>query len=129
MTRLPDPGADPRDAVRAWWRAMQHGEVETLAQLAAEDYLSWGPDGRTNGRDALLKRAADFFAEAVVERCGVDDFEVRDLDGIAVCSYRWSESGRHRGEPFTLGGVATDVLVRQGYGWRYQAHHVSIPGP
>lgn len=31
--------ADPRDAVREWWHAMQHGETETLARLAAEDYL------------------------------------------------------------------------------------------
>jgi ketosteroid isomerase-like protein len=121
--------ADPRAAVRAWWRAMHHGEIETLARLAAEDYLSWGPDGRTSGRDALLEGAAAFFAEAVVERCEVDDFEVRDLGAVAVCSYRWSESGQHRGEPFAFGGVATDVLVRQRDGWRYQAHHVSIAGP
>jgi ketosteroid isomerase-like protein len=122
-------GADPRDAVRGWWRAMQQGEIETLAGLAAEDYLSWGPDGRTSGRDALLDAAATFFAEAVVEHCGVEDLEVRDLGALAVCSYRWSESGRHRGQPFALAGVATDVLVRNGDGWRYQAHHVSTSGP
>jgi ketosteroid isomerase-like protein len=121
--------SDPCDAVRAWWRAMQQGETDTLERLAAEDYLSWGPDGRTTGRTALLKRAAAFFAEAVVERCAVEDFELRDLGAVAVCSYRWSESGRHRGMPFALAGVATDVLVRRGEGWRYQAHHVSIAAP
>jgi ketosteroid isomerase-like protein len=120
---------DPRDAVRAWWRAMRHGEIETLERLALEDYLSCGgPDGRTTGRNALLEGAAAFFAEAVVDRCAVEDFELRELGGTAVCSYRWSEHGRHRGEPFALAGVATDVLVQRNKRWCIQAHHVSMTG-
>jgi hypothetical protein len=74
--------------------------------------VSWRPDGRTIGREAFLERAAAFFAEAVVERCAVEDFELRDLGATAVCSYRWSESGRHRGEPFAVAGVATASLLR-----------------
>jgi uncharacterized protein (TIGR02246 family) len=118
--------ADPRSAVRAWWQAMQHGDAATLARLAAEDYLSWGPEGRTTGRDALVKGAAALFAEAVVERWGLEDFEVRDLGAVVVCSYRWRESGRHRGKPFGLAGVATDVLVQRDNRWCVQAHHVSM---
>jgi ketosteroid isomerase-like protein len=120
---------DPRDAVRAWWRAMEHREIETLERLALENYLSCGgPDGRTSGRDALLAGAAEFFAEAVVERCTVEDIEVRELGAVAVCCYRWTESGRYRGEAFAFAGLATDVLVQRDDRWRYQAHHVSMSG-
>jgi ketosteroid isomerase-like protein len=120
---------DPRDALHAWWGAMQHGDIETLERLALEDYLSCGaPGGLTSGRDALLEGAAAFFAEAVVERYALEDIEVRELGAVAVCCYRWTESGRHRGEPFAFGGLATDVLVQRDDRWRYQAHHVSMSG-
>ena len=56
----------------------------------------------------------------------VADLEVRDLGQAAVCSYRWSERGSHSGDPFSLEGVATDVLVLRGTKWVYQAHHVSL---
>ena len=125
--RSPGVAGGPRDAVHAWWRAMQSGEIETLERLALEDYMSCGgPDGQTSGRDALLEGAAAFFAEAIVERCAVDDIEVRELGAVAVCCYRWTESGRHRGEAFEFGGFATDVLVRRDGRWHYQAHHVSM---
>jgi hypothetical protein len=106
---------------------MQSGDIETLERLALDSYMSCGgPDGQTSGRDALLEGAAAFFAEAIVERCAVDDIEMRELGGVAVCCYRWAESGRHRGEAFEFSGFATDVLVRRDGRWHYQAHHVSM---
>jgi ketosteroid isomerase-like protein len=125
--RSPGVPGGPRDAVHAWWRAMQSGDIETLERLALDSYMSCGgPDGQTSGRDALLEGAAAFFAEAIVERCAVDDIEMRELGGVAVCCYRWTESGRHRGEAFEFSGFATDVLVRRDGRWHYQAHHVSM---
>lgn len=121
------PGREPRDAVLAWWRAMASGDLDALAQAALDDYLSaGGPDGRTIGRDAFLEGAAAFLAEAKVDDWRVADLEVRRHGQVAVCSYRWSERGSHGGRRFALGGVATDVLVLRGAGWRYQAHHVSM---
>ena len=118
----------PRDAVAAWWAAMAGGDLAALADLVTEDYMSvGGPQGRELGRDALLAGARRFFADARIDDWSVDDLEVRDLGGAAVCSYTWSESGVHGDASFTLRGVATDVLVRDEERWLHQAHHVSMP--
>jgi ketosteroid isomerase-like protein len=120
---------DPADAVRAWWGAMGKGDVEALAALALEDVMSaGGPAGRELGRASLLQGAAAFFASGRVAEWRVEEVEVRDHGEVAVCSYRWSERGEHMGAPFALAGIATDVLVLRGGGWRLQAHHVTMEG-
>ena len=119
---------NPRDAVTAWWTAMANGDIAALADLAAEDYMSvGGPQGRELGRDAFLAGARQFFADARIDAWAIEDLEVRDLGDAAVCSYTWSETGRHRDVAFDLAGMATDVLVRIDGGWLHQARHVSMP--
>lgn len=117
----------PPDAVLDWWRAMETGNVDALARVTLDDYLSaGGPGGRTIGREALLEGATEFFAAATIDEWQIDDLEVRDHGRVAVCSYRWSERGSHNGRTFAFAGVATDVLVLRGARWLYQAHHVSL---
>lgn len=118
--------ATPRDAVTAWWQAMQDRDPEALARLTLPDYLaSGGPAGRSAGRAALVAEATAFFAEARIDEWAVDGMEVREYGDAAVCSYDWRESGVHLGVPFVMRGLATDVLIRRDGGWRHLAHHVS----
>jgi ketosteroid isomerase-like protein len=121
---------EPADAVRSWWQAMATADLDALAALALDDYVSaGGPHGREVGRGALLVGAAAFFADATIDGWDVDGIEVRDHGEVAVCSYQWSEHGVHGGRPFALAGVATDVLVLRDGGWRLQSHHVSVSAP
>jgi ketosteroid isomerase-like protein len=106
---------------------MQDKDVSALERMTLDDYLSvGGPGGRTVGRDQLLAEAKEFLAAAAIEDWSVADLEVRRHGDVAVCSYFWTERGKHQGAAFELGGVATDVLVLLDGRWRYQAHHVGI---
>jgi ketosteroid isomerase-like protein len=83
----PDLRRDPREAVQAWWRAMQQRDIETLERLAVADYVACGgPDGRTTGRKELLEGDAAFFAEGIVDNFELEDFELRELGAVAVSS-------------------------------------------
>ncbi|MFF0311922.1 nuclear transport factor 2 family protein [Streptosporangium sp. NPDC004379] len=118
--------ATPQAAVTAWWQAMKDRDPQALSELVLPDYLSsGGPAGRSVGRFALITEATAFFAQARIDEWAVDAMEVRQYGDAAVCSYVWSETGVHLGAPFTMRGLATDVLVRRDHGWRHLAHHVS----
>lgn len=132
MSRSPSTpsSAVPEATVGRWWQAMRDRDSEALRDLTLPDYVAGGgPGGRTFGRDALLAEAREFFAAAVIERVAIEDLVVRRHGDVAVCSYAWAEDGTHGGRPFSLAGVATDVLVLAGGGWRVQAHHVSMAQP
>jgi ketosteroid isomerase-like protein len=117
----------PGSTVRSWWQSMQDKDVSALGRMTLDDYVSaGGPGGRTVGRDKLVAEAKQFLANAAIEDWSVTDLEVRQHGDVAVCSYIWTERGRHQGRAFELRGVATDVLVLRDRRWRYQAHHVSI---
>ncbi|MFN0090774.1 MAG: nuclear transport factor 2 family protein [Acidimicrobiales bacterium] len=68
----------PTDAVRAWWAAMQAGDLDALASLLADDYLvTGGPEGRLVGRSAVIEQTAQFSAEAAVDDWAISDLELR----------------------------------------------------
>jgi ketosteroid isomerase-like protein len=124
------PSRTPVEAVKAWWTAMQTGDIAALSNLLAEDYLvTGGPDGRTLGRDAVLEQAAVFNATSRIDDWSISAIEVRAGADHAVCSYQWTERGTHAGTEFTLAGLATDVLRSQGTAWVHQARHVTLFAP
>ena len=117
----------PQSAVRSWWQSMQDKDLSALERMTLDDYVSaGGPGGRTVGRDTLVAQARQFLANAAIEDWSVTDLELRQHGEVAVCSYSWTERGRHQDTAFELRGVATDVLVLRDGRWRYQAHHVSM---
>ena len=86
------PPATPVDAVRAWWQAIQDGDLAALHRLTAPDYLaSGGPAGRTTGREALLDEAAAFGSSARIDSWSLAAITVLDLGPVAACgSTGWS---------------------------------------
>jgi ketosteroid isomerase-like protein len=124
---VPTDGSGPVDAVIAWWTAMEAGDLATLAELLAEDYVvSGGPGGRIVGRQAVLDQASAFASQATIDDWTIEDVELRAGSDHAVCCYGWTERGTHAGVPFALRGVATDVLRVRDATWVHQARHVSI---
>jgi uncharacterized protein (TIGR02246 family) len=122
-----DASHTPKAAILTWWRAMQDGDLEALAALVLDDYISaGGPGPRILGRGSFLAEAREFLAGGAITHWAVNSLQVRVHDDVAVCSYLWHETGTFGGEPFALAGIATDVLLRRDGSWRHQAHHVSL---
>jgi ketosteroid isomerase-like protein len=118
---------DPVEVVRAWWQALQDRDLDALADLLHEHHISTGgPAGRIVGQTAAIAEAGTFIAHGSVDTWHIDDVLLREHNDTAICSYAWSERGRHEGTEFKLAGFATDVLTRDSTGWRISAHHTSI---
>jgi ketosteroid isomerase-like protein len=125
-----DEHPTPESTVMGWWLTMQTRKLDALEHMTLPDYIAvGGPFGRTIGREVMLEQAKRFLFNSVIDDWSVTDLEVRRHGDVSVCSYLWTERGKHNGKAYEIGGIATDVLVRRGGHWLIQAHHVSVNGP
>jgi ketosteroid isomerase-like protein len=125
-----DEHPTPESTVMGWWLTMQTRKLDALEHMTLPDYIAvGGPFGRTIGREVMLKQAKEFLFNSTIEDWSVTDLQIRRHGDVCVCSYLWTERGKHSGKAYEIGGVATDVLVRREGQWLIQAHHVSVNGP
>ena len=116
--------------VHDWWLAWQQKDHGALERLAVEEYVEFtGHSSEPRiSRSVLLGVAARAFDAFTILNWEIVDSVIRRETSVAVVMYRWSDIVEHDGERRSRSGVATDVLVDRGAGWRYLAHHNSMFG-
>ena len=107
--------ADVLAAERAWTDAFRRGDVDAIAAMMAEEYMQIADDGRTVGREEVLRslrengRAWDF--------ADSDEHDVRVYGDAAVVIGRWTARGVNNGEPFDYQARFVSVYVLREGRW------------
>ena len=133
-TAAPRPPAPPTpeqqviQQERAWSRAILRHDIETIADLLADDYVRTSPDGRVHTKaEAILEfdRDRDKYTASTF-----DDAKVRIFGDVAVVQAAGVDRGTDAddGKPFVRRYRYTDIWVRRGGVWKCVASHASEIG-
>jgi ketosteroid isomerase-like protein len=121
----PTPEQQVIQQERAWSRAILRHDIETIADLLAEDYVRTSPDGRVHTKaEAILEfdRDRDKYTASTF-----DDPRVRIFGEVAVVQAGGIDRGidADTGKPFVRRYRYTDVWVRRAGSWKCVASHSS----
>jgi len=114
-----DPEQEVLNVERAWTEAHLRGDVQTLEEIMAFDYVKIQPDGSLSDKRATLasyqpdKRAWD------VARG--DEYNVRVYGDTAVVIGRWTARGINHGESFDYAARFLSIYVRRDGRWQMVA--------
>ena len=110
---------------RTWSRAILRHDIETIADLLAEDFVRTSPDGRVHNKaEAILEfdRDRDKYSASTF-----DDAKVRVYGDVAIVQAAGIDRGTsaETGKPFSRRYRYTDVWVRRNGVWKCVATHAS----
>src|SRR6188474_551856 len=103
----------------AWTEAHLRGDVQTLEEIMAFDYVKIQPDGSlSDKRTTLASYQPDQRAWDVARG---DDYDVRVYRDIAVVIGRWTARGINNGQPFDYAARFLSIYVRRAGRWQMVA--------
>lgn len=123
------PPASPDDTEQQFYEALQHGDIERLMAVWADDddISCVHPGGpRVIGAQAIRASFEGMFANGSID---AEPQRVRRVLTHAVAVHSVVERVRVSGEhgPQWAHVIATNVYIKTGLGWRMVVHHAS-PG-
>src|SRR5262245_64519398 len=83
---------------RAWTEAHLHGDVQTLEEIMAFDYVKIESDGSLSDKNSTL--ASYQPDRRVWEVAHGDEYDVRVYGDTALVIGRWTGRGTNNGQPF-----------------------------
>ena len=103
----------------AWTEAHLRGDVQTLEEIMAFDYIKIQPDGSlSDKRTTLASYQPDQRAWDVARG---DDYDVRVYGDTAVVIGRWTARGINNGQPFDYAARFLSIYVRRAGRWQMVA--------
>ena len=114
-----DPVQEVLSVEHAWTEAHLRGDVQTLEEIMASDYLKIQSDGSLSDKKTTLasyqpdRRAWD------VARG--DEYDVRIYGDTAVLIGRWTARGNNDGQPFDYAARFLSIYVRRDGRWQMVA--------
>ena len=103
----------------AWTEAHLRGDVQTLEEIMAFDYVKIQPDGSlSDKRTTLASYQPDQRAWDVARG---DDYDVRVYGDTAVVIGRWTARGINNGQPFDYAARFLSIYVRRAGRWQMVA--------
>jgi ketosteroid isomerase-like protein len=118
---------DIEELVNAWADAEQHGDVDGLDRLLADDFAGIGPVGFVLPKQAWLSR---FDQGLRYESLAVEDVAVRQYGDAAVVVAEQHARGSHQGNPTPADTRLSIVATRHGGdAWRIAGIQYSFLGP
>jgi ketosteroid isomerase-like protein len=103
----------------AWTEAHLRGDVQTLEEIMAFDYVKIQPDGSlSDKRTTLASYQPDQRAWDVARG---DDYDVRVYGDTAVVIGRWTACGINNGQPFDYAARFLSIYVRRAGRWQMVA--------
>lgn len=104
---------------KAWTTAHLTGDLQTIAQLMADEYVKIQPDGSVATKVQTL---ATFEPDLRWwETARGDDYDVRIYGDTAVVIGRWTAKGMNNGQPFDYAARFLSVYVRRDGQWKMVA--------
>lgn len=114
-----DPTQEILNVERAWTDAHLHGDVQTLEEIMAFDYVKIQPDGSmSDKRTTLASYQPDRRAWDVAR---ADEYNVRIYGDTAVVIGRWTARGINNGESFDYAARFLSIYVRRNDRWQMVA--------
>jgi len=107
------------------WRSEREGDTRWVDNLLSPDFVGWSNDSPAPRDKGSTRLWTSFNADQV----DMIEYELYPLSIVvhgdtAVAHYLFSSASRTRGkETETVNGRFTDVLVRNGDGWRFLSWH------
>jgi ketosteroid isomerase-like protein len=110
-------------AEHQWMKAQQTNNVESIAALLADKYVSTDQDGTVIvGKDANVADARS----TTYSSMDYADLKVTAFGNTAIATGTFAGKGTHAGKPFDLRGRFTDTWVMSNGKWLCVADHVSL---
>ena len=105
---------------RAWTEAHLRGDVQTLAEIMAFDYVKIQPDGSLSDKTTTLA-SYEPDRQRTWEVARGDEYDVRLYGDIAVVIGRWTARGTNDGQPFDYAARFLSIYVRREGRWQMVA--------
>jgi ketosteroid isomerase-like protein len=114
-----DPAQEVLSIEQAWTEAHRRGDVQTLEEIMAFDYVKIQPDGSLSDKRTTLAsyqpdRRAWEFAHG-------DEYDVRVYGDTAVVIGRWTARGNNDGQRFDYAARFLSIYVRRDGHWQMVA--------
>lgn len=124
MSESTDLREEAFNLVRTWWRAWVEGDESTVAAMLHPEFAE------LNERREF-KHLGGRTTSGCKEAMCIDSWDIFDpvtklFPHTIVCTYSFRISGTRAGQPFSLAGYATDVMLKQSGGWFYVSHHGTL---
>ena len=103
----------------AWTEAHLRGDVQTLEEIMAFDYVKIQPDGSLLDKTTTLASYQPDQRAWDVARG--DDYDVRVYGDTAVVIGRWTARGINNGRPFDYAARFLSIYVRRAGRWQMVA--------
>ena len=103
----------------AWTEAHLRGDVQTLEEIMAFDYVKIQPDGSLSDKTTTLASYQPDQRAWDVARG--DDYDVRVYGDTAVVIGRWTARGINNGRPFDYAARFLSIYVRRAGRWQMVA--------
>ena len=105
---------------------LNRGRFDEVAPLISSDALFWFNDGSHSGLDAVRAAFTRTFQTFPLERYWFEDliWLAKD-DDVASCAYRFRWTATINGKVLAGGGRGTNVLRKEGGGWKIVHEHLS----
>ena len=114
-----DPAQEVLNVEHAWTEAHLNGDVQTLEEIMAFDYVKIQPDGSLSDKQATLASYQPDQREWEVARG--DEYDVRVYGETAVVIGRWTARGINHGESFDYAARFLSIYVRRDGRWQMVA--------
>lgn len=114
-----DPTQEVLNVEHAWTEAHLNGDVQTLEEIMAFDYVKIQPDGSLSDKQATLASYQPDQREWEVARG--DEYDVRVYGDTAVVIGRWTARGINHGESFDYAARFLSIYVRRDGRWQMVA--------
>jgi ketosteroid isomerase-like protein len=107
------------------WEASRKGDHDTVGEMLAENFMGWGhssPAPRSKNSTVLWMRLSDEMGKVL--RYELYPLSITVNDDVAVAHYLYSIAFEDKDDGIEISeGRYTDVLIRNGDGWKFLAWH------
>ncbi|GAA3515426.1 nuclear transport factor 2 family protein [Actinocatenispora rupis] len=109
-----------------WAAAEQDGDTDTLDAISTDDFTLVGPLGFVLDKTQWLDRYRT--GQLIVHELTWDEIAVREYGTTAVAIGRYQQKAEYQGNNTDATLRGTQVLVRDGDGWKLAGIHLSPIG-